>query len=105
MESSTAHITDIYSLAVTPGYIVAASGASALKVWSISEAEYPLKQKLEAHSLGCHHVVASKDGKRLASAGFDGQCIIWALSDGKLIEEHRIKGVFSSRQSECTDFK
>ena len=100
MVSSTAHVTDIFSLAVIPHYIVAASGASALKVWSISDAEHPLKQKLEAHSLGCHHVVACKDGTRLASAGFDGQCIIWALADGKLVEEHRIKGVSSSRRIE-----
>jgi len=30
------------------------------------------------HKLGCHHVAASADGQRVASAGFGGEVKIWA---------------------------
>ena len=91
--NSLAHITDIFALAVVPGQIVSGSGSSSIKIHSTSEQDFPLNQTLQgAHKLGCHHLVASKDGLKLASAGFEGQCIIWNVVDGEWQEEGRITG-------------
>lgn len=73
-----AHITDIFSLAVTPTQILSGSGSSTLKVHSTNEADFPLAQTLEdVHKLGCHHVATSKNGKRAVSAGFGGEVKLW----------------------------
>ncbi|KAI4156718.1 MAG: hypothetical protein LQ340_000032 [Diploschistes diacapsis] len=86
-----AHITDIFSLAVASGQIISASGSSSLKVHSTDEQEFPLKQTLEkVHRLGCHHLSASKDGLKLASTGFEGQCILWDYKDGEWKEGGKI---------------
>ncbi|KAH9223791.1 WD40-repeat-containing domain protein [Leptodontidium sp. 2 PMI_412] len=88
-----AHITDIFSLAVTPAQVLSASGASSIKVHSTLSPDIPLAQTLTgAHKLGCHHLVTSRNGKTLASAGFGGEVKIWALSDdtGEWIEEGKI---------------
>lgn len=92
-KTAVAHITDIFSLAVTPTQIISASGSSGLKVHSTADPDYPIEQTLEqAHSLGCHHLAASKTGLKLASAGFDGEVKIWASVDGPWAEEGKIVG-------------
>ena len=86
-----------------PGQIISGSGSSSIQINSTSEQDFPLKQTLEkAHKLGCHHLVASKDGLKLASAGFEGQCIIWNFNEGEWKEEGRITG--ESRFSEILAF-
>ncbi|MCJ1256952.1 superkiller [Lignoscripta atroalba] len=83
-----AHITDIFSLAVTPTQIISASGSSVLKVYSTTEPDFPLHQTIEqAHKLGCHHVTTSKSGSKAASAGFGGEVKIWTIEDGQWSEE------------------
>ena len=88
-----AHITDIFSIAVTSTQVISASGSSSLKVHSTTDPEFSLDQTLEkAHRLGCHHLAASKNGLKLASAGFDGKVKIWTFKDGQWIEEGDIVG-------------
>ena len=88
-----AHITDIFSLAVTPTQILSASGASSIKVHSTSSPDIPLAQELKgAHKLGCHHIVTSRNGRIAASAGFGGEVKIWKASEaGEWVEEGRIE--------------
>jgi len=91
--TSIAHITDIFSLAVTSKQIISASGSSALKVHSTIDPDFPLQQTLEkVHKLGCHHLAASKNGSKLASAGFDGEVKVWADREGEWVEEGKIVG-------------
>ncbi|MCJ1361572.1 superkiller [Acarospora aff. strigata] len=86
-----AHITDIYSIAVTPTQVISASGSSCLKVHNTKEADYPLTQSLDGvHKLGCHHVVTSRDGKRAASAGFGGELRIWTTEGEQWTEAGEI---------------
>ena len=90
---SLAHITDIYSIAVTPTQVISASGSSCLKVHNTKEADYPLTQSLDGvHKLGCHHVVTSRDGKRAASAGFGGELRIWTTEGEQWTEAGEIVG-------------
>lgn len=80
-------------MAVTSREIISASGSSLLKVHSTSDPDFPLQQTLEkAHKLGCHHVAASKNGSKLASAGFNGEVKIWATREGEWVEEGKIVG-------------
>jgi superkiller protein 8 len=68
---------------VTSNQIISASGASALKVHSTADADFPLAQTIEAaHKIGCHHVVTSRNGENAASIGFDGEIKIWACGNG-----------------------
>ncbi|TAQ91477.1 hypothetical protein B7494_g246 [Chlorociboria aeruginascens] len=77
----SAHITDIFSLAVTPTSIISASGSSSIKIHNTNDPTYPLSQTLtSAHKLGCHHICSSLSGRVLASAGFGGEVKIWALN-------------------------
>ena len=90
-------MTDIFSLAVTPTQIFAASGASSLKIFSTTKADFPVAQTLPgAHKLGCHHVVTSKDGRKAASVGFGGETKVWSISgdgtEGLWTEEGTIAG-------------
>ncbi|KAL8691137.1 MAG: hypothetical protein Q9218_003570 [Villophora microphyllina] len=86
-----AHITDIFSLAVTPHQIVSASGSSNIQIFSTTEPDFPLTQTLEAvHKLGCHHLAASQDGRHFASAGFAGDVKLWRSEDGKWVEQGEI---------------
>ncbi|KAI9815038.1 MAG: superkiller [Pycnora praestabilis] len=92
-----AHITDIFSLAVTPTQIISASGSSALKIHSTTEADFPQIQSLDgAHKLGCHHVVTSRNGKNAASVGFGGEVKVWSMDNdgpsGKWVLEGKIIG-------------
>ncbi|KAG6008718.1 hypothetical protein E4U43_000104 [Claviceps pusilla] len=76
-----AHITDIFSLAVTPKAVLSAGGSSTLHVHDTTDPSYPLKQSISnAHKLGCHHICTSRNGKVAASAGFGGEVKLWALS-------------------------
>ncbi|KAL8733353.1 MAG: hypothetical protein Q9166_002177 [cf. Caloplaca sp. 2 TL-2023] len=82
-----AHITDIFSLAVTPHQVVSASGSSDLKIYSTTEPDFPLTQTLDAaHKLGVHHLAASKDGYHFASAGFAGDVKLWRSEEGQWIK-------------------
>jgi superkiller protein 8 len=86
-----AHRIDIYSLAVAPTQIISASGESSLKVHSTKEADFPIAQVLKnAHKLGCHHVVASQNGRRAASVGFGGEAKIWRYDEGMWKEDGEI---------------
>ncbi|KAL8725389.1 MAG: hypothetical protein Q9181_006440 [Wetmoreana brouardii] len=85
------HITDIFSLAVTPHQVISASGSSNIKIFSTTEPDFPLAQTLEAaHKLGCHHLASSQDGRHFASAGFAGDVKIWRCEDGKWMEKGEI---------------
>lgn len=93
LTAQTAHVTDIYSIAVTPTQIISASGASSLKVHTTTEPHYPLAQSLDgAHKLGCHHVVTSRDGKKAASTGFGGELQTWTIEDSQWAEAGKIVG-------------
>ena len=88
-----AHITDIFSLAVTSTQLISASGSSSLKVHATTDPEFPLQQTLQkAHKLGCHHLATSKNGLKLASVGFEGEAKIWAVKEGQWSEEGKIVG-------------
>jgi superkiller protein 8 len=78
----TAHITDIFSLAVTPTQILSASGSSSIKIHSTASSDTPLHQTLSgAHKLGCHHIATSRNGLVAASAGFGGEIKTWKVSE------------------------
>ncbi|CAL8582474.1 Ski complex subunit Rec14 [Xanthoria parietina] len=82
-----AHITDIFSLAVTPHQIISASGSSDIKIYSTSEPDFPIAQTLTAaHKLGVHHLAASKDGHHFASAGFAGDVKLWRLEEAQWVK-------------------
>nr|OQO30676.1 hypothetical protein B0A51_01951 [Rachicladosporium sp. CCFEE 5018] len=98
-----AHITDIFSLAVTPTALISASGSSSIKIHStatgtqlhadsaVEENPFPLSQTLEkAHALGCHHVCAAAEGKVFATSGFEGDVKVWEVKDGG--EEWTLRG-------------
>ncbi|KAI9717471.1 MAG: superkiller [Chrysothrix sp. TS-e1954] len=93
-----AHASDIFSLAVhrPSATLLSASGSSSLQVHSTysppylpdpdsldpSDEAFPHTQTLSgAHKLGCHHVAASREGKRAASAGFGGEVRVWRWND------------------------
>ncbi|PGH05623.1 ribosomal protein L32 [Polytolypa hystricis UAMH7299] len=87
----SAHLTDIYSLAVTPSQILSSSGESSLKVHSTGEADFPIAQSIDkAHKIGCHHVVTSESGIRAASAGFGGEVKVWQYESGMWIEDVKV---------------
>lgn len=93
MLTRTAHVTDIFSLAVTPTQLLTASGSSTIKVYSTLEPDFPQVQELEkVHRLGCHHLATSRNGEVAASAGFDGEVIIWSIKDEKWAEKGKILG-------------
>lgn len=84
----TAHTIDIFSLAVTSNQIISASGASALKIHSTADTDFPLVQTIQsAHKIGCHHVVTSRHGLKAASIGFGGEIKIWLCNNGEWSEE------------------
>jgi len=84
-----AHLADIFALAVTPTYIITASGDSSIKLWNTISPDHKLVHQFPvAHRLGAHHVVVSQEGQIAASAGFAGEIIIWDLN--KLTRLHEI---------------
>ncbi|KAF2490760.1 WD40 repeat-like protein [Lophium mytilinum] len=73
-----AHPTDIFALAATPTTLLSASGSSTIRIFDTTAPDFPLTQSIEnAHKLGVHHLVTSKDGKVAASAGFEGTVKVW----------------------------
>lgn len=92
--SKTAHPIDIFSLAVTGNQILSASGASSLKVHSTADPDFPLVQSIDnAHNVGCHHVVTSRQGSRAVSAGFGGEIKIWSCQNGHWSEDASVSGM------------
>jgi superkiller protein 8 len=67
---------------VTDNHILSASGSNVLQIHSTSDADFPLAQKLNAHKVGCHHVVTDAKGSKAVSVGFGGEVIIWVCRDG-----------------------
>ncbi|KAK2861484.1 hypothetical protein FQN49_004147 [Arthroderma sp. PD_2] len=86
-----AHISEIFSLAVTPTQILSASGASSLKVHSSNEEGFGIAQSLSgAHKIGCHHLAtASGNGCLAASVGFGGEVKLWRYADGMWSEDFK----------------
>ncbi|CAI4217209.1 unnamed protein product [Parascedosporium putredinis] len=65
-----AHITDIFALAATQKSILSASGSSSIHVHGTTTPSFSLTQTISAaHSLGCHHLCTSGNGKVAASSG------------------------------------
>ncbi|KAH8596485.1 WD40-repeat-containing domain protein [Bisporella sp. PMI_857] len=103
-----AHITDIFSLAVTATQILSASGASSIKVHSTKTSDFPLIQTLtNAHKLGCHHLATSLNGRILASAGFGGEVNIYSISEsgewsleGKIVDGNKAGEIWAIALSE-----
>lgn len=78
--TETAHPSDIFSLAVSPHYVISAAGDSNIKLWDAYSIDHPLVHTFEkAHPLGVHHITVSKDGRFAASAGFGGETTLWDL--------------------------
>ncbi|RKF58922.1 Meiotic recombination protein rec14 [Erysiphe neolycopersici] len=96
------HVSDIFSLAVTPKYILSTSGASEIKIYSTKSPETPLFQTLSgAHKIGCHHIATSRDGRYAVSAGFGGEVKVWKVinivdKDGNAGEEWAEEGCIIS---------
>jgi WD40 repeat protein len=67
---------------VTDKQILSASGSNGLQVHSTTDPDFPLVQTLEAHKVGCHHVVTDERGSRAVSVGFGGEVLIWTCQDG-----------------------
>ncbi|KAF2759438.1 WD40 repeat-like protein [Pseudovirgaria hyperparasitica] len=78
-----AHATDIFAIAPTKTHLITASGGSSLRVYDTQSPDIPLVQELKgAHKLGCHHLATSKNGKKAASAGFEGKVKVWVAGEG-----------------------
>ncbi len=84
---------------MTSKQILSASGSSSLKVHSTIEPDFPLLQSIDgAHKIGCHHIVASKDGGKVASVGFGGEVKVWAMNEqDQWVEEGQIVGATLSK--------
>ncbi|KAM5449798.1 Ski complex subunit Rec14 [Microsporum canis] len=95
-----AHVSEIFSLAVTPTQILSASGASSLKVHITNEEGFGIAQSIPgAHKIGCHHL-AIADGNRCfaASVGFGGEVKLWHYKDGMWNEEYKADFVEDNRE-------
>lgn len=108
-----AHLTDIFSLAVTPKQLLSASGASSIKIYSTTSPTFELTQTLSgAHKLGCHHIATSRNGLVAASAGFGGEVKIWNISSesgewseaGKVVHGNQAGEVWAIALSEDGQF-
>ena len=72
----------MFALAATKTALLSASGSSTIRIHATNAPDFPLTQKLEgAHKLGVHHLVASKDGRRATSAGFEGRVKVWGVEE------------------------
>ena len=92
----SAHVADIFSLAVAQDQILSGSGSSSIKIYSTANPEFSLAQTLEtAHPLGCHHLTVSKNGQVAASAGFGGEVKIWDSQGGLWVEQASLVGAIS----------
>lgn len=90
----TAHSLDIFSLAVTDTQILSASGATALKIHSTTDPDFPLVQSIDgAHKIGCHHIVTNGKGSRAVSVGFGGELNVWACREGTWSKDDAASGI------------
>jgi superkiller protein 8 len=73
----------------TPATTASADARAAASAAADLESDpYPLTQVLHAaHPLGAHHLAVSADGTRMASAGFGGECRVWACREGMWAED------------------
>ncbi|THC98222.1 hypothetical protein EYZ11_002304 [Aspergillus tanneri] len=91
--ADNAHPIDIFSLAVTNSQVLSASGASAIKVYSTTDPEFPLIQSIDgAHKAGCHHIAADGNGSRAVSVGFGGEIKIWHCDGGTWSQDETVSG-------------
>lgn len=79
---TSAHTTDIFSLAATTTALLSGSGSSTINVHRTIDQSgtFPITQSLTAHKLGTHHIATSPrggDGKVAASVGFGGDVKVW----------------------------
>ncbi|RMZ88662.1 hypothetical protein DV736_g4111, partial [Chaetothyriales sp. CBS 134916] len=80
--TAVVHLTDIYSLALTPTAILSGSGDASIKIYSTTADGFPIAQVLkDAHRLGCHHISTSQTGDRAVSVGFGGEAKIWKFAE------------------------
>lgn len=96
-----AHRVDIFALAVTPTQILSGSGESSIKIYStvpfagsqveLGGFDFPIAQSLQgAHKIGCHHIVASTDGRRAVSVGFAGEVKVWRYENERWVGEGEV---------------
>ena len=83
----TGHTSSVNSLAILPDQsIVSGSNDFSLKIWSLNkDNKKSLIRTLTGHTDFVTTVVVLKDGKRLASAGYDSSILIWNVTDGEVI--------------------
>jgi len=68
---------------VTSTQIITGSGEASIKVHSTTDSDFAIAQVLkDAHKLGVHHLITSKDGTRAVSAGFGGDAKVWKYEEG-----------------------
>lgn len=68
---------------MTSTQIITGSGESSIKIHSTVDSDFSIAQVVkDAHKLGIHHLITSKDGKKAVSAGFGGEAKIWKHEDG-----------------------
>ncbi|KAF7115601.1 hypothetical protein CNMCM5793_002695 [Aspergillus hiratsukae] len=74
-------------------YILSASGATALKIHSTTDPDFPLVQSIDgAHKVGCHHIVTNGKGSRAVSVGFGGEINVWACREGTWSKDDAASG-------------
>ena len=65
-------------------------------MYTTSDSDFPEAQILErAHAIGCHHLAASKNGLKLASAGFEGKIKLWDVQEEKIVSDGEILGTMT----------
>ncbi len=68
---------------MTSTQILTGSGESSLRIYSTTEADFPIAQVLkDAHRLGCHHIATDGTGTKATSVGFGGEVKLWKFEEG-----------------------
>ncbi len=79
-------------MAVTATQILSGSGESSIKVHSTTDENFSIAQSLDAHKLGCHHIVTDREtGTKAASVGFSGEVKLWKYEEGRWQDDGEIK--------------
>lgn len=84
-EAMNNYLGRVYTVAVSPdGSILAASGGmdGAIKLWDLAN-DKPIGQTMYGHTKGMLRLSFSPDGKRLASASWDGTARVWEIPTGR----------------------
>lgn len=79
---------------MTSTQIITGSGEASIKIHSTTDSDFAIAQVLkDAHKLGVHHLITSKDGNKAVSAGFGGEAKVWKSEEGiwKLESEINVK--------------